>query len=557
MRTAVLGCAVIFAAIIPTITAQALPTPSETTPEAAAPATPGWDEARFPHLPLLKPNVEFWTQVFGEWSEHQSVIHPADYPDRVLTVLDFRDEAAVLDMAQVKSLQSQAEKREKARYARLLENVHKHIYKKSGSPDTLQGEERRLYELFAGIDNSKRFHIAADTVRAQRGLKERTARALETAGKYLPAMESIFKREGLPVELTRLPLVESSFNLDAYSKVGAAGIWQFMPSSARIYMRFNEVVDDRADPWLSTEGAARHLRDDYDALGSWPLAMTAYNHGRAGVARALQEVKGDGLEDIIERYRGKRFGFASRNFYAEFLAASDVERDHKKYFGEVARKSPLSFDQALTQDFVSYQTLRRLAGADEEAFRRLNPSYRPDVIEGKLYVPPGHLVRVPAGRGAAFRTAYASLGGDERFNQQRVYYVSHRIRKGDTLGKLARHYGVSIASIKQANAGALGKHLRVGKILRVPPRGASPALLHVKAEDTVEVAAAKAPKKTVKASKKSKKKGGPTTHRVRSGQTLSHIARRYRVSVNALREANGMGESSFIKPGQRLKIPAS
>ncbi len=356
--------------------------------------------------------------MFSQYSEYQSVIHSASQPNRVFVVLDFRDQAGVMDPVRVRTLQAQAEKVERARFEGLLRGIDD----KRATPALLTAEERRVYDLFADLDDPGRFKRASEEVRVQRGLKERTATALQTSGKYLAAMEDVFAREGLPTQLTRLPLVESSFNEQAYSKVGAAGIWQFMPSSARTYMRLNQVVDDRADPWLSTEAAARHLKDDYALLGDWPLAVTAYNHGRSGLARGLKLVQGNSLTDLIERYDDKRFGFASRNFYAEFLAASDVERNHAQHFGYVQRHEPLRFDQVQTTGYyIPYKTLLRLSGTDEATFRRLNPAYRPDVIEGKLYVPPGHTLRLPEGRAEKFSAALADLSRSERHAQQKLY----------------------------------------------------------------------------------------------------------------------------------------
>ena len=538
------------------------PSTPVTTAPAAAPAEPAAvesDEALFPHLPILKPNIDFWTRVFAQYSEYQSVIHSAEYPDRVFTVLDFREQAAALDPARARSLQSHEEKREKLHYERLLKQVHA----KRNTPGKLNSEERRIYDLYAGIDDPMRFKHAAAEVRAQRGLKERTERALETSGKYLPEMETVFAREGLPKRLTRLPLVESSFNEEAYSKVGAAGIWQFMPSSARMYMRLDEVVDDRADPWFSTEAAAQHLKDDYAALRDWPLAVTAYNHGRGGLAHGLQVTHGDSLTDLIERYHNHHFGFASRNFYSEFLAASDIERDHSKHFGDVKRKEPLRFEQVQTSSYyIPYSTLLKLSGTDEETFRRLNPAYRPDVIDGKLYVPPGHTIRLPPGKTGSFVTAIASLTADERYEQQRLYYVQHQVKKGDSLARIAKHYGVTVAALRSVNQG-MGRHLKRGMIVRVPPRseGAGPVLL-AKAGPSAKPARVK-PKvfqvaEAIDAKPTAKKAAIKTvyrTHRVRSGQTLSHIAKRYRVSIAALRELNGLGDSSRLKPGQRLRIP--
>jgi membrane-bound lytic murein transglycosylase D len=378
-------------------------------------------------------------------------------------------------------------------------------------------------------------------------------------------MESIFGSYRLPLQLTRLPLVESSFNVEAYSKVGAAGLWQFMPSSAKIYMRLDELVDDRRDPWTSTDAAARHLRDDYAALGSWPLALTAYNHGRGGIAKGLRETGGSTLPDLIRSYDSKNFGFASRNFYAEFLAASDVERNWKQHFGEITRREALRFDTVETKNYVPYETLRRLCDADDDVFRRLNPAYRPEVIEGKLYVPPGHLIRVPAGRANAFNVAYAKLGSSERFDSQRTFYLLHKVGKGDSLGKIAKKYGVSQASIKSANGLKDSAKLKLGQVLKVPPHEESrpgPVLVAVgeskpalTREQSVAVVAERV--RDEQAAAKPRKKTAPARlHKVRSGQTLGEIAKRYKVSVADLRSANGINESGHIKVGQQLKIPA-
>ena len=427
---------------------------------------PDADDALFPRYAILKPNVGFWTKVFSEYSEHQSAVHDMNHLDVVFEVLDFTGEATYLDPQSLRKLKNQQEGEAIERTRKLLQQVHAARHQ----PETLNVEQRRIFDLYARKQADDRFIVAASALRAQRGLRERTHKALEISGKYLPSMEGVFKSYELPLRLTRLPLVESSFNVEAYSKVGAAGLWQFIPSSARIYMRLNDVVDDRRDPWTSTDAAARHLRDDYAMLGSWPLALTAYNHGRGGVARGLAETGGAELPDLIRGYNSKRFGFASRNFYAEFLAASDVERNWRKHFGEIQRKTPLEYDVVETQHYVPYETLRRLCEADDELFRKLNPAYRPEVIAGKLYVPPGHLIRVPAGSARSFTVAYAQLGDHERFDQQRVNHLLHKVRKGETLGGLARRYGVTQSAIRANNAINKRGMLRIGQVLKIVPR---------------------------------------------------------------------------------------
>jgi hypothetical protein len=147
---------------------------------------------------------------------------------------------------------------------------------------------------------------------------------LHRASKLLPRILTILRQYQVPAELAALPLVESTFNPAAYSKAGAAGLWQFIRSTGKQYSLISRKRDDRRDPVRATEAAARLLRDNYQALGSWPLAIVAYNHGHAGIRAASMLVGSTAIEDIVARYNGPRFGFASKNFYAEFLAALDV-----------------------------------------------------------------------------------------------------------------------------------------------------------------------------------------------------------------------------------------
>jgi membrane-bound lytic murein transglycosylase D len=501
---------------------------------AAAPIRP--DASMFPRLPILKPNVDFWTDVFGRYSEYQSVIHAEDQAHKIYTVLDFRDDVVRVGPTEARRLQSKTEKAVK----RELDQHLRHVHQLRDTPEKLSPVEQRIYELFADSEDPNRFKNAIGGFRAQRGLREKTERALKVSGQYLPKMESIFAGEGLPILLTRLPLVESSFNVEAYSKVGAAGLWQFIPSSARIYMRLDEAVDDRRDPWTSTQAAARHLKEDYAELGTWPLAITAYNHGRAGLAKGLRETKGHDLDDLIARWDGRRFGFASRNFYSEFLAAMDVEQDYRSHFGEIERHDPIEFEVVQIQHYVSYDSLRRCAGISEQEFRTLNPGYRPEVLDGRLYVPPQTSVRVPVGKGEAFMAAYLALDESQRFDQQRFYYVRYRVQRGDNLGAIARRYGVGVSALKQANAIGGRNYIRAGQVLRIPPRhGAN--VVKVATHD-----AAPAEPGTVTYLK----------HRVRPGQNLTTIARQYRTTIQALRQLNGLDDGQALQAGVTLKVPS-
>ncbi len=172
-------------------------------------------------------------------------------------------------------------------------------------------------------------------MRFQLGQANRFRDGLIRSGAWQRDIAAALKDEGLPPELSALPLVESSYNPRAYSKVGAAGLWQFMPSTGRRFMRIDRAVDDRMDPFMATEAAAQLLAYNHRILGTWPLALTAYNHGVAGMRRAVDTLGTTDIVTIVRQYQSRTFGFASRNFYVSFLAALKIERHPQKYFGAI------------------------------------------------------------------------------------------------------------------------------------------------------------------------------------------------------------------------------
>jgi len=418
----------------------------------------------FPKPQGLVPQVEFWKKVFAEWSENQVAVHDNLYLNKIYTVIDLREFAEGQDDETIRRERNRREKIELMAIDRALAKLAKGGY----SPDDLDSRERAVWELFRDVDDPRKFTKARERVRTQPGLKERYRRALEVSGRYLPRMEKIFREVGLPTELTRLPFIESSFNVNAYSKVGAAGIWQFIPSSARIYLQLNEIEDSRRDPLYATIGAARHLRDDYEALGKWPLAITAYNHGRAGIANAVAKVGSDDIVDIIRRYDGKSFGFASRNFYAEFVAALEVERDYKKYFGDVDFEDKIEFHEVQIGDYLRFATVAKLAHCSVDELRDLNPGFTNAVVEGKLYVPKNYTVRIPSDAKQKFETAYESLSDDERFTRQRHYFVVHKVTRGQTIDGIAKRYRTTVSAIQVANGLRTVKRLKAGQTLKIP-----------------------------------------------------------------------------------------
>jgi hypothetical protein len=272
-----------------------------------------------PHFPTpvaLTPNVAFWKQIYTEHGVGDFVLHDRDSLGVIYGVVRVTEQAN----------QIRAEQLAKPEIDRARGNYREALLRLAdgASPEDLGPEGRRVADLWRCPCGPESLRRAADNIRVQQGLREKVDEGLRRARGLLPKIVTILQRHEVPVELAALPLVESTYNPAAYSKAGAAGLWQFIRSTGKQYALVRGRRDHRRDPMRATEAAARLLRNNYETLGSWPLAIVAYNHGHAGIQAASAAVGSNAIEDIVARYTGPRFGFASKNFYAEFLAALDV-----------------------------------------------------------------------------------------------------------------------------------------------------------------------------------------------------------------------------------------
>ncbi len=272
----------------------------------------------FPQPPSLLPAVAFWKAVYTTHSLGDFVLHDRDQIEVIYDVVrvpEHRNEAWAVKLAEP------AIRRHRAKYESILTDLAKGV-----TPEQLGVAGVRVAEAWGCPCQPERLERAAQNIRVQQGLREKVGEGLGRAERLLPRVLPILRSHGLPVELAALPLVESAWNDKARSKVAAVGLWQFMRSTGRRYLKITRTRDERRDPLRATEGAAHLLRDNYAALGSWPLAIVAYNHGAGGMQRAQRAVGSHAIDEILARYTGPRFGFASRNFYPEFLAALEVLR---------------------------------------------------------------------------------------------------------------------------------------------------------------------------------------------------------------------------------------
>src|ERR1700690_674479 len=315
----------------------------------------------FVRPPDLEKDVRFWIRVYTEVTTDQGLLHDDWYLGLVYEVLRF-------DPGTSPAYRERRVAEAKARYAALLKRFA------AGSTDNLNPHELRILHAFGDKATPRDFRDAIDRIRFQLGQADRFHEGLIRAALWERQIALTLTQHGVPAEIAALPHVESSFNLAAYSKVGAAGLWQFMPSTARRYMRVDSVVDQRLDPYTATEAAANLMLYYYRLVGTWPLAVTAYNHGPGGLRRAQDELGTSDIAVIVKRFQGATFGFASRNFYVAFLAALDVDQNAEKYFGPIVR---LPDAESLTVDLPDYVPIDAAAKAfkiDMGALRVLNPS---------------------------------------------------------------------------------------------------------------------------------------------------------------------------------------
>ena len=284
----------------------------------------------FPKPAALEPAVGFWRKTYAVWQRSEVAYHDNRFMDvvyEVITLPGYVGEGLTSEQKQIMNQrrdfwQSQVSMLEnKLRYNVALNASDRQLIAK------LESTGRPLKAILAG---------ASERVRAQRGTRERFKRGLEISGRYNLQFRKIFRDAGLPEELAYLPHVESSFQPAARSSAGAVGMWQFTKGAAQTFMPGKNEVDRRLDPFASANGAANYLTHAYKKLGDWPTALTSYNHGIGGMKRA-QNHMGTDFVRIVDRYDGPAFGFASRNYYAQFLAAREIANNPQPYFPEGIR----------------------------------------------------------------------------------------------------------------------------------------------------------------------------------------------------------------------------
>jgi peptidoglycan lytic transglycosylase D len=374
-------------------------------------------ENPFPLLPGLEKPVEFWQKIFTEYSISQLVFFDPLDMSKIYEVVD--------------------------------------VGEQDRSQTYIDAEKARIAAA-NGVD--------VERVKAQRGIKERTIDGLKRSGRYMRHIEQVFRDKGLPVELGYLPLVESSFNINARSYVGATGMWQFMRATAKEFrLRMDRVIDERKDPLESTRAAAALLEQNYQTLGNWPLALTAYNYGAGGLSRAVAAIQSDNLVDLIENYSHPYWGFAPKNFYAEFLVAVDVAKNVERYFPGLELHPAVVIREVELKKASSLTSLANSHGLPLHQFLEWNPA----LSAGMKVVPAGYRVKLPAGGKIEPLVEVAERQPQPQAKEQ-LQLVRHRVKRGETVLQIAQRYGSSVEKILQANGIRRAHLLKPGVTLLIP-----------------------------------------------------------------------------------------
>jgi membrane-bound lytic murein transglycosylase D len=426
--------------------------------------SPALADDTFPQPPELQPDVDFWVDIFTRYSTNQGVLHDSRNLAVVYEHIDFASGMGRRDrQRRVSSRREQLQK--------ILRSLA------SGKRDNLSDDEARVLALWPDSVSNQTLANAVQQIRHQQGLEDRFREGLIRAGRWRDYINDEFVSLGVPIEMAALPHVESSYNPAARSNVGASGIWQFTRSTGRRFMRVDHVLDERNDPFAATSAAGKLLAYNYSITSNWPMAITAYNHGLGGVRRAMRQYGDTAYVDILRKYKGRTFGFASRNFYVAFLAAKHVDQNVEQYFPGLVVEKPVGFASVNLQSYIPLEDLADGLGVSEQALSSNNLSVQATVITGSKHLPKGLEVRVPSKLLARpVAELVAAIPADD-WHAEQLPDLFHTIGRGDTLSQIAETYKTRVSTLVALNGLSSSNRIRAGQKIRLPAAGPAPAIV--------------------------------------------------------------------------------
>lgn len=502
----------------------------------------------FPCPKELKRRVDFWVQVFKGWGKEIAIFHDADIPGRVYSVVDTGNGCS--------NRVSRKLKRERKRLKTALYNAAAKVEAGGALESADNIHFAGMFTTQTPKSKAKKMRAATRNIRCQSGVMDSFVQGLQRFNRYKYLVDTILKQYKLPAEIRYLPFVESSYNPKAYSKAGAAGMWQIMPGTARtLGLELNATIDERLDPEAATHAAARYLVKSRSSLTSLaksinpqiaqpeinPFVITSYNYGLNGMRRAIIRVKPD-YSSVLHNYKSPRFQVAVKNFYSSFLAARHVVLNAQEYFGSVAQDKKIQYQTVVLEHATSLERIKNVFKVKETRLRPLNLGLTRFVWNGWRMIPAGYQLKLPE-RNDLYETALAKLASmsPETIAPGTGNYV---VRKGDTACGIARALKVNCRQLIITNR--LGKKalLRIGQKLVIPGKRVAVAKTDSQGGNQQVVV------------ESSQSRTGETYH-VKRGDTACKIAKRFNIRCRVLISANKLGRTAIIYVGQKLLIPGT
>jgi membrane-bound lytic murein transglycosylase D len=554
-------------------------------------------DKHFPVPPFLCDNVLFWKNVYTNVSVDEGLLHDRKYP------------LIIYQKIHVGNRRGRTLDQFVSGYKNRIADVLRTIMNKPASGRT--DEEKRFIDMFNEYSSLNDIPQAIGRIRFQLGQRESFLKGLEQSGMYIDEIFAIIKRENVPLRLAYLPHVESAFNIYAVSKAGAVGLWQFMWETGKAYLDIDRYIDERRDPILSTEAAIQLLKENYDELKSWPLAITAYNYGLAGIKRAIRSTGSRDIATIIQKHKSRSFQFASKNFYSCFLAACEIDENYKRYFKLVSMATPLLRKRLIIETPMRPIDICKELNIDISEFKALNPAYKPALYKYQAVIPKHYTVFLPLSisgekfgdifqfptsikqndmqpepsqkkhafkdqkheppkKNKAIKTSQSKKKSDIRLPlPQKMKYQKYRVKKGDSIWLIAKKFHTDIKTLRKLNGLRKRAYLYPGQRLQVP---VIPSKKSYK-------------KETKKVTKRETKTSQPTNlkeiqpkqrstsnksvspepqksknsiiwkkYGVKEGDTLWDISKAMNVSTEQLKKVNKL-KTQKLQPGQVLFVP--
>ena len=330
----------------------------------------------------LKNRVLFWAKIYSIYPSSSYVIHDKDDLSIIYKVVNTSDNTKKL---------SQGGERDNVK--KIIEKAYKAKSIKEFYPRSQ--DEKNIYFIVKRKHKNKNLSAILSGLRTQSGQKDFIVEGIKISSRYLPLMEDIFKEHDLPWELTRIPFVESSFNIRADSKVGARGIWQIMGVTGKKFLGVDSNYDERYSPFKASIVAAKLLEENYKILGTWPLAITAYNHGPGGLRSAVKKLGTKDITKIIDNHKSNTFGFASKNFYSEFLAALYVTVYSDIIFGKIDKQPLMNFFYVEMMEDMKVSNLLGITELSQKDILKYNPELGKKIMNNEMPIKHGSMIKLP------------------------------------------------------------------------------------------------------------------------------------------------------------------